>query len=67
MCRPVPCPYSACQKKVPLTRLEHHVTEDHMAKTPILREGHKPKAVNIHCKPHLDEVINQLSKCVNCR
>jgi len=53
--RPVPCPYSACQKKVPLTRLEHHVTEDHLAKTPLLRDGHKPKAVNIHCKPHLDE------------
>ena len=56
MCRPVPCPYSACKKKVPLTVLEHHVKGDHVAKVPHLKEGHKPMAVHIDCKPHLEEV-----------
>ena len=56
MPRPILCPYSACKKRVPLTLLEHHIKEGHVAKTPLLREGHKPMAVNINCKPHLEEV-----------
>ena len=56
MCRPVPCPFSACKKKVSLTLLEHHVKEGHKAKPPFLSEGTKPTAVVINCNPNLEEV-----------